>query len=136
MILILGRISINGSVKWLGVPDFHRTGGPFWTANLLAPRSSWGYGGTTTNQNWGIKPGGPYGSVAVMWIHPVPVRPAYTPRIMEKAHATAHCWSPLGAASVTITFKAIVWHACVFPLPTAKQSLIGGLIDRMIIGMV
>ena len=38
---ILGRISINESVEYLGVPDFHRTGGAFWDANLLAPRSSW-----------------------------------------------------------------------------------------------
>ena len=49
---IFGRISINGSVEYLGVPDFQRTGGPDWTANLLAPRYSWVDGGTTTNQNW------------------------------------------------------------------------------------
>ena len=44
---IIGRISINGSVEWLGVPDFHRTDGPV----VVALRSSWGDGGTTTNQN-------------------------------------------------------------------------------------
>ena len=63
---ILGIITINGSVEWLGIPDFHRTGGPFWSDNLLAPGPSWGDGGTTTNQNWGSKPRGPYGSVAVL----------------------------------------------------------------------
>ena len=37
---ILGQISMNESVEYLGVPDFHRTDGPFWASNLLAPRSS------------------------------------------------------------------------------------------------
>ena len=35
---ILGRISIHGSVEWLGVPNFHRTSGPFWAPNILAFR--------------------------------------------------------------------------------------------------
>ena len=38
--LILGQISINVSVEYLGIPNFHRIGGPFWASNLLAPRSS------------------------------------------------------------------------------------------------
>ena len=46
---ILGGISINGSVEWLGIPDFKRTGGPIWADNLLVPHSSWGDGATTTN---------------------------------------------------------------------------------------
>ena len=41
MIPIFGRISINGSVEWLSVPEFHRTDGPAWTANLLDTCSSW-----------------------------------------------------------------------------------------------
>ena len=32
-----GRNSINGSVEWLGFPDFLRTDGPTWTENVLAP---------------------------------------------------------------------------------------------------
>ena len=55
MIPILRKISIIGSVEYLGITDFHRTSGPFWDANLLAPCSIWGDGGTTTNQNWGIQ---------------------------------------------------------------------------------
>ena len=51
---ILGQISINGSVEYLGIPDFHRTSEPFWDDNILAPSSSWGYGGTTTNKNRGV----------------------------------------------------------------------------------
>ena len=77
---ILGIISINGSVEWLGIPDFHITSGPFWTANILAPSYSWGDGGTKTNKNWGIKPGVPYGSVAFPWSRRVPVCLDYVPR--------------------------------------------------------
>ena len=48
---MFGRISINGSVEWLGVTDFQRTYGPSSTSNLLAPRHSWVDGGSTTNSN-------------------------------------------------------------------------------------
>ena len=34
---LLGKISIHGSVEHLGVPDFHRTGGPIWADNFLDP---------------------------------------------------------------------------------------------------
>ena len=81
---IIRRISINGSVEYLGVPGFHRTGGTFWAANLLAPRSSWGDSGTTTNQNCGSQPWVPSGSVAVPWNHPIFVLPVYVRRILEK----------------------------------------------------
>ena len=86
---ILCKISINGSVEYLGIPDFHRTGGLFWAGNLLAPRYSWGGSGTTTNQNWVIPPGIPYGIVSVPWRVTIPTRPAYTLRIMENALAAA-----------------------------------------------
>ena len=43
-----GRITINGSFEHLGVPG---------DENLLDPGPSWGDGGTTTIQNWGIQPG-------------------------------------------------------------------------------
>ena len=43
---ILGRISINENVEYLGVTDFHRTGGPFWAINILSPCSIRGYFGT------------------------------------------------------------------------------------------
>ena len=86
---IIGRILINGSVEWLGVPDFHRTGGTFWDHNLLDLCSSWGYSDTTTNQNWGSQPGGPYGSDSVLWSCPVRVMPAYVRRSTENTRATA-----------------------------------------------
>ena len=87
---ILGQFSINGSVEYLDIPDFHRTGGPFWADNLLAPCSGWEDGGTSTNQNWRVQPGVPYGSVAVPWSRTVPALPAYVPRIPENARAAAH----------------------------------------------
>ena len=86
---MFGRISINRSAELFGVPDFHRTGGPFWDDNLLVVRSSWGDGGTTTHQNWGSKPGGPYGSVAVPWNCPVHVLPVNIRRISENTSAAA-----------------------------------------------
>ena len=39
---MFGRNYINGSVEWLGVPDFLRNYGPHWTLNLLAPYANWG----------------------------------------------------------------------------------------------
>ena len=61
---LCGQISMNGSVECLGIPEFHRTVGLFWSANLLAPHFRWVDGGTSTNQNWVIQPGGSYGSVS------------------------------------------------------------------------
>ena len=89
MIPILGQISINGSVEYLGIPDFHSTGGLFWADNLLAPRYTWGEGGNTTNQNWGIQSGVTYGSVDVPWSRPIPACPGYVPRSPENARAAA-----------------------------------------------
>ena len=43
---------------------------------------------------------------------------------------------PLRATSVTITFEAIIWRACVVPLPAVIPSKIGGLIGGMTIGRV
>ena len=79
-ILILGRISINGSVEYLGVTDFHITGGTFWAANIVAPGSIWGDGGTTINKNWVVNIEGTYGSVDIPWSIPVPIHPDYVPR--------------------------------------------------------
>ena len=86
---ILGQISISGGVEYWGIPDFHRTGGPFWAVNILATRSIWGDCGTTTNQKWLIAPGGPYGIVALLWSCPVPVRLAYVTRSLENTRAAA-----------------------------------------------
>ena len=113
-------------MEWLDVPDLHRTDGTAWTANLLAPCSSWGDGGTTTNQNWGSQSGGSSGSFSIPWNRPVRVLPVYRHRISENTRA----------ASVTITFKAIFWRACAVHLPAATPSAIGKSIGGMMIGRV
>ena len=44
--------------------------------------------------------------------------------------------APLCAASVTITFKIIIWRACIVPLQAATPPAIFGLIGGMMIGRV
>ena len=83
------KIYINGSVEWLGIPDFHRTDGLAWTAIILDPRPSLGDGGYTTNTNWGSQYGGVSGSVAVPWNFPVRVLPVYRHRILQNTRAAA-----------------------------------------------
>ena len=73
----------------MGVTDFHRNGSPSWNDNILDPRYSWGYGGTTTNKKWGSKHRGPSGSVAIPWNHPVRVLPVYVRMISENTCAAA-----------------------------------------------
>ena len=86
---MFGRISINGSVEWLAVPDFRRTYGPTWTANILATRTSWEDNGSTTNTNWVSQSGGDYGSVSVPWNCIVCVLPVYHHRVSENTRAAA-----------------------------------------------
>ena len=64
---MFGLNSINGSVQLLDVPAPLRTDGTPWTDNILAPSPAWGTGGTDTNPNYGIQPGGPYAVRPVEW---------------------------------------------------------------------
>ena len=123
---MFGRISINGSVELLGVPDFHRIDGPALTANILDPCPSWGDGGSDTNLKWWSQSGGAYGIVSVPWNRPFCVLPVYHCSILENTRA----------ASVTISFEVIVWRACKVSLLDAIPSSIGGSIDWMMTGMV
>ena len=43
-VFIYGQKSINGSIKWLGVPAPSCGTGVAWTGNLLVPNPRWGYG--------------------------------------------------------------------------------------------
>ena len=88
---MFGKNSINGSVEWLGVPDFLRTDGPAWTANILAPHPSWLGVGSRTNPNLGSKSKGSSGGVSVPWNFPVRVLPVYHRRILENTRAAARC---------------------------------------------
>ena len=89
-ITILGQISINGSVKLLGIPDFNITSGPMFIENLQAPHSTtfWVDSGTS-NQNWPVIPGGTCHNVSVAWRGAVPARPAYTPKSPKNACTAA-----------------------------------------------
>ena len=89
-VLVYTQISINGSVEYLGIPNFHRTGRPFWGNNILDPCSNWGgttrgEGCTTTNLNWGSQP-----DVSVLWRHAVLACPTYLLRILVNPCAAAH----------------------------------------------
>ena len=86
---MFGINSINGSVQWLGVPDFLRTNGPAWTANLLAPHTSWGDRGSSTNKNRGSQSEGHSDSVSIPWNRPTRVYPIYHCRIFEHTRSAA-----------------------------------------------
>ena len=88
---MFGINSINGSVQWLGVPDFLRTNGPVWTANLLAPHPSWVDKGSRTNLSWVSQSGGHSDSFFIPWDRPVRVLPVYHRRIFENLCAAARC---------------------------------------------
>ena len=86
---MFGVNSINGSVQWLGVPAPLSTNGSPGTDNTFAPSFDWRTGGTDTNPNWGRKPGGAYGSVAVLWSGPACVMPSYIQRSLENTCSAA-----------------------------------------------
>ena len=84
---ILGKISINGSVKLLGIPDFIRNSGPLFVENLQSPTVPSGWGNAdTSNQNWGVLPGGPYINVAMSWGSTVLVCLDYAPWSPKSPH--------------------------------------------------
>ena len=85
---MFGWISINGIVKWLGVPSFLQNDGPPWADNILWTSLRWGVGGTVENWDLESQHGRLYGSVDVLWHGAVPARPAFLPRIPENASAT------------------------------------------------
>ena len=47
----LAQISINGSVNFLGIPNFHRTSEPMFIDNIQAPHDNtgWGHSGTSNH---------------------------------------------------------------------------------------
>ena len=65
------RKSINGSSEFLGAPAPLRTNGPPWIENVLISSLVWGVGVTGKISNRRSQPGGPYGSVSVMWSGPI-----------------------------------------------------------------
>ena len=64
---MFGRKLINGIFEWMGVPEFMRTNGTPWTANILVPYSDWGHGGPSTSQNLSSGSGKYSDSVHINW---------------------------------------------------------------------
>ena len=86
-ILIIGQISINGSVKVLDIPDLHKTSGPIFTENILSPHDTTGWGdGGIPNQNCPVSQ---TRNVSVLWHGDVPACPANMTRSPENARAAA-----------------------------------------------
>ena len=56
---IIGKISINGNVQFLGIPDFVRGSGLPFIDKIQAPTVTTGWGHSDNyNKNWGVTPGG------------------------------------------------------------------------------
>ena len=82
----ISQISINGSVEYLGIHNFHRTNGPMWVDNLLDTRSILGDCGTP-NYNWPLSQ---LRFFSVLWRGAVHARPAYLPAwSLENVRAAA-----------------------------------------------
>ena len=77
------RKSINGSFKWIGIPDFLRENGPPWTSNLLDPYADWGRGVRSNSQNLTSGFGGYSDSVHINWNCPACKLPIYHRRVFE-----------------------------------------------------
>ena len=84
-----GRNSFNGSVEWLGLPDFLGNYEPPWNFNLLATYTSWGDRGSSNNTNWDSQPRGGSDSISVPWNLPVRVLPVYQQRVFENIRSAA-----------------------------------------------
>ena len=84
------RKYINGSVKWLGIPNFLRNDGPPWTLNILDTYAKWGYRGSSTSPNLGSVSGGYPDSVSINWNCPTCVLLIYQRRIFDNTRSAAH----------------------------------------------
>ena len=77
IIPVIGQISINRSVKILGIPADAWGYGLLFIDNFQAQYNptGWGHGGTS-NHNWGVNPGEAYSNAAVAWGSTLPALPA------------------------------------------------------------
>ena len=71
---IYGRKSINGIVKWLGIPRPSCDYGPPWIGNLLCTSPHWVDGVRVGAWAWGVQLGIRFGRVGVLWRGAVPGR--------------------------------------------------------------
>ena len=79
-VAIYGQRSINGSVKWLGVPAPFCDTGVACTDNLFFLEVCWEDRGTVETWALGNQPGVHFGGVDVPWRGTVPFRAVYLPR--------------------------------------------------------
>ena len=121
--------SINGSVEWMGVPEFLRTNGPAGTANILSPCPSWVDRGSVTNLNWGSQYRGCSYNVSVPWNYPIRVLLVYTIWSL-KTYPLLH------ATSLTISFELIVRQALQSHSTCRNPIISQRIIRRMMTGMI
>ena len=76
----------------MGIPDLVRGSVLSFITNLQAPTdpTGWGRGGTSNN-NWGVIPGGTYIDTSVAWGTTVPAHPDYMSKSLVNPRAAASC---------------------------------------------
>ena len=112
---MFGRSSINGIVRWIGVPDFLRNNGLPWTFNILSPYSRWVDRGYSTNLNWGSVSGGNHNIVSISWNHPACFLPIYHHRVFENT-CSAVCHTCKGLLRENCTYIMQSPSACRNPI--------------------
>ena len=87
---VIGQLSINGSVQFLGIPNFFGNSGLLFIENLKSPTVTPGWGHSyTTTKNWLVIPVGPYRMWSVPWVSTVPSHLAYMPGSPENPRTAA-----------------------------------------------
>ena len=82
-----GRKSINGSIKWLGVPAPSCGTGVAWNGNILVPNPHWGDGHSYESWALSTRYRPRFGGRSVPWRGTVPFYPDYITSSPENARA-------------------------------------------------
>ena len=118
-VTIFGRVFINVSAEWLGVPATSCGTGVSWTENILVPNSRWG--DVCFYERWALathsRPR--FGGRSVPWRGMAPFCPNYVPSSPENARARAHrvcdvrlqerCLARAQALLSNLHFDDVVW---------------------------
>ena len=120
---IIGQLSINSSVQFLGIPDFSRGSGLSFLPNLQAPTDPTGcVNGGTYNNNWEVRPGGPYSNTSVTWDTTVPACPDYMPMSLVNPRATTR--------RVRNDLLCCRCHGCMRIPSTSRNTIVNPRIHR------
>ena len=106
----------------MGVPDFLRTDGLPWNANLLATYAYWGHRGTSTSHNLSSGSGGYSDSVHINWNRTARDLPIYHWRVFENMRS-AGCR----------TCDNLIWENrmyCMKSSSTCQNLIRGRLVNR------